>query len=184
MKIDKTTIGISVLLAAVVALTVFSASLPTMAGVGDAVQNATVSANTTAIKICAQGGNTSYLVSYWNFTVQTGSTSDTPVNNWSETQNPTADQSGICTLNNTHSAAMTVYLQNGSWTDDTVVTSYYYNSSNLTSNGEYPTIDLAMDGTEQNLGSMTTNTNISLWLKLTGGKKGTATSTFNVTSEV
>jgi len=183
MKIDKITIGLSIVLAAVVALTVFSASFP--ASGTDAVQNATVSANTTAINICAQGGNTSYLVTYWNFTVQTGAICDTPVNNWNETQNPTANQSGICTLNNTHTADMTVYIQNGSWTGSSVVTDYKYNSSNSTTNGEYPTaLDIVFDGTEQNLGSMTTNTNISLWLKLTGGKRGTATSTFTVTSEV
>lgn len=183
MKIDKVTIGLSVALVAVAVLAVFSASFPVSGE--DATQNATVSANTTAINICAQGGNTSYLVTYWNFSVQTGATCDTPTNNWSETQDPAANQSGICTLNNTNAESMTVYIQNGTWTDSSVVTNYCYNSSNSSSVGEYPTaIDIAMDGIEQNLGSLTAGKNISMWLKLDGGKKGTTTSTFTVTSEV
>ncbi|KAF5411130.1 MAG: hypothetical protein C5S38_09715 [Candidatus Methanophagaceae archaeon] len=101
MELDKTTIGLSLILAVVVAMLVFSASLPVSGS--DAVQNVTVSRNTSAVAIVAQNGDTGTAISYWNFTGVSGATVADPQNSNSEAQDPAADQHGICALNNTNS---------------------------------------------------------------------------------
>jgi hypothetical protein len=182
------TIGLSIVLVAVVALAVFSASFP--ASGTKAVQNATVTQNTTAIVICAQGGNTSYLVSYWNFTGYSGAINETPVNNWSEQQNPGQEQHGICTLNNTNTVyPMTTYIKttngtnNGDWSDPSVIEdgNTWYNRTS----GTAPTaIDLSLNHSiYANVGTIDKNANMSVWVKVQFRSPGTANSLFTVTAE-
>ena len=183
MKIDKTTIGLSLILAVVVAMTVFSASLP-VSGTG-AEQNVTVSKNTSAVKIVSQTGDAGIAISYWNFTGVIGATVANPQNSGSETQDPAVDQKGICTLNNTNSQTMSaVYISNGSWSADVVSDYKYYASATGANPTDAAGINLAMTGSEIDIGSITNNENTSLWLKVVLKGSGSATSTFTVTSEI
>lgn len=183
MEIDKTTVGLSIILAVVVALTVFSASFPVSGS--NAVQNVTVSKNTSAVKIVSQTGVVGTEISYWNFTGVTGATVATPTNNLLETQDPGTNQKGICTLNNTNSQTMSaVYISNGSWTADVVSDYKYYVSATGANPTDAAGINVAMTGSEIDIGSITNNENTSLWLKVVLKGSGSATSTFTVTSEV
>ena len=184
MEIDKTTVGLSLILAVVVAMLVFSASLPVCGS--ESVQNVTVSRNTSAVKIVAQTGVAADGVNYWNFTGTSGAINATPVNNRPETQNPTENQSGICTLNNTNSQTMSaVYITNGTWDGASVIADYkYYKHESGTAPGSAALIDTQMDGTAKSVGAITNNANTSIWLKVELKGSGSATSTFTVTSEI
>jgi hypothetical protein len=184
MEIDKTTVGLSIILAVVVALTVFSASFPVSGS--DAEQNVTVSRNTSAVTIVAQDGNASKTVNYWNFTGMSGAINATPVNDQSDVQDPGANQGGICTLNNTNSQPMSaVYITNGSWGGDSVVKDYkFYKHESGTAPGSAANINTPMTGTAQTVGSISNNANTSIWLKVELKGAGSSTSTFTVTSEV
>jgi hypothetical protein len=184
MEIDKTTIGLSLILAVVVAMLVFSASLPATAE--DATQNATSTVNTSAVKIVAQDGNASKTVTYWNFTGMSGTINATPTNNQGDVQDPGTNQKGICTLNNTNSQPMSaVYITNSSWSDNSVIKDYkYYNHTSGTAPGTAADIITAMDGSDEDVGAISADGNTSIWLKVQLKGKGSATSTFTVTSEV
>lgn len=183
MELDKTTVGLSLILAVVVAMLVFSASLP-VSGSG-AEQNVTVSKNTTAVKIVSQTGDAGTSITYWNFTGVTGATVADPENSATQTQDPTTNQKGICTLNNTNSQPMsTVYISNGSWTADVISEYKYYFSSTGANPTNAAGINLDMTGSEIGIGSIASNANTSLWLKVVLKGSGTATSTFTVTSEI
>lgn len=177
MKIDKPTIGLSVALAAVAVLIVFSASFPA-SGTG-ATQNATVTANTTAIKICAQNGSADYAVNYWNFSGQAGATVDNPTNGLSETQDTTQNHKPVACLNNTNAQAMTVTLNAGTFGSNTVYAEYYNNSA-TTPPSWSGDIQGAGDIT---YGSLAQNVNGTLWLRVILKSAGSGTSTFTVTCE-
>jgi|GEM_PF-3375020 len=190
MKIDKITIGLSIVLVAVVALTVFSASLP--ASGSTAEQNASVSVNTTAIKIVCQNGSAAYVVNYWNFSGETGATVTDPQNEHGETQDVDTDQNAVACLNNTNDDPMSIHITAGTWDPSDRITSENFNVSNhtcpTTAAANWTAFTL---GTEVDLDSsnapgdtITANGNWSLWLKVQLNKAGTSKSTFNVTSEL
>ena len=177
MKIDKPSIGLSVALVAVAVLAVFSASFPAL---GDtAEQNATVTANTTAIKICAQNGSADYEVNYWNFSGQAGATVDNPTNSLGETQDTTQNHKPVACLNNTNAQIMTVTLNAGTFGSNTVYAEYYNNSATTPSSWSGD-IQGAGDIT---YGSLAQNVNGTLWLRVILKSAGSGTSTFTITCE-
>lgn len=184
MKIDKPSIGLSVALAAVAVLAVFSASFP--ASGTDATQNATVTTNITAIKVCAQNGSVDHQVNYWNFSGQSGAINDTPVNDLGGQQALQA-QEGICTLNNTDNTyPMTTYISTSSGGNDWSNTNVIENGKtwcNYTDSVAPAAIDKLLNSTVQSVGSIDVNNNKSVWVKVQFKHPGSATSTFSVTAE-
>jgi len=192
MKIDKITIGLSIVLAAVVALAVFSASFP--ASGTDAVQNATVTRNITAIKIAPANGTyeATTEITYWNFTGTSGATVDDPTNSQGDTQVTGTNQSAVACLNNTNAAAaMTVSITNDTFSGTNIVSKEEYNITDGMYVGYHdPAIWFeATDWTELTAANapaatLGANVNWSVWVRIDVKKAGTATSTFNVTAEV
>lgn len=192
MKIDETTIGLSIVLAAVVALAVFSASFP--ASGSEAEQNATVSANISAIKIVPQNGTyeAATVINYWNFTGTSGATVDNPTNSLGETQDTSTNFSAVACLNNTNAdAAMTISITNSTFSPADKVVYEKYNITDGMHVDYYGAAEWfeATDWTELNATNAPSDTlapwgNWSLWVKVELGKAGSATSTFNVTAEV
>ncbi len=183
MKIDHITIGLSAALvaiafASVVTLTLFSVSAPVSGSTSE--QNATVTANTTAIVICAQNGSADHPIAYWNFTGQSGTTVTDPTNSLGETQDIDTDHKPVACLNNTNAQTMTVTLSAGTFTG-TTVSAEYYNNSATTPPGWSENIQGTGDIT---YGSLAPNVNGTLWLKVNLQSAGSGTSTFTVTSEL
>jgi hypothetical protein len=177
MKRDNAIIGLSVLLAVVVALTVFSASLPALGNTAE--QNAAVTVNTTAVIVCAQNGSADYPVNYWNFTGQAGATVDNPTNDIGGTQDVGTNHKPVACLNNTNEQTMTVYINAGTFSSDTVYQELY-NDSATTPSGWSSNIQGAGDIT---YGSLAQNVNGTLWLRVILKSAGSGASTFNVTCE-
>jgi hypothetical protein len=177
MKIDKPTIGLPVAFAAVAVLIVFSASFPAL---GDtAEQNAAVTANTTAIKICSQNGSADYAVNYWNFSGQAGTTVDNPTNSLGEAQDTTQNHKPVACLNNTNAQTMTVTLNAGTFSGSTVYAEYYNNSVTVP-----PSWSGDIQGAgDITYGSLAQNANGTLWLRVILKSAGSGTSTFTVTCE-
>jgi hypothetical protein len=193
MKIDKNpfaksvygkslrgTIGLSIVLAALVALAVLSASFPALGT--EAVQNVTVAANVTAIKIVPQNGtyHAATVINYWNFTGQSGATVDNPTNSLGQVQDTAVNTSPVACLNNTNpSTTMTVTINAATFSPNLVSSEDF---SNVTL-GTNPTwYDLPF-GSDKYYGSLNSTENKTLWLKVTLTGSGSATSTFNVTAE-
>ncbi len=187
MEIDKTTVGLSLILAVVVAILVFSASLPVSGS--ESVQQATVTKNITAVKIVAQDGTTTNTVTHWNFVGQSGATVTDPTNSETETQDITTNQSAVACLNNTNTVVMTVYITSGAWSDvTTTVSSESWNVSDGTKPAGWtvftPGTEVKLTGSNAPSATLTNNGNWSLWLKATLNEPGSATSTFDVTCEL
>jgi hypothetical protein len=99
VKRDQT-IGLLALLVALVALAVFSASLPVMADY-QAEQNATVTKSET---LQIKNQNETYDVTYWNFTASIGTNSTDVNNSWAESQNPTDNNTPVARIENPNPA--------------------------------------------------------------------------------
>ena len=113
MKTDKTTIGLSIVLAAVVALAVFSASSPVL-GDHSALQEVNVVKSVTAVEIRNQTCQVE--VAGWNFSGAAGAIDVAPVNNLGEQQNENNINEAVATLyNNDTVYNMTMYLNISSW---------------------------------------------------------------------
>lgn len=179
---DKT-VGLLVLLAALVALAVFSASLPAMAGY-EAEQNATVAKSTT-LEIKNQ--NETYDVSYWNFTASIGTNSTTVTNSWAESQNPADNTTPVARIYNTNSALdLIIYLNASTFTGGATVSNEWYNLTNTTDNStDADNISTSLPfNTDTDTGNTLYSTEFrNLWLKIYETTSGTATSTFKVLGE-
>ena len=181
MELDKTTIGLSLILAVVVAMLVFSASLPVMAT--DATQSATVTKNVTAVVIVNQSGLAANTITGWAFSGISGETNATPANSGGELQGFDAS-TPVTYLNNTHSGPMLVFITASAWNQPTYVGHEYYTTSDPADAGAIgtqftygsPTGDITGGG-------LATNAKKGLWLKLELEKSGSASSTFTVESE-
>ncbi len=187
MGIDKTTIGLSLILAVVVAMLVFSASLPVSGS--ESVQNATVTKNITAVKIVGQSGAATPAVTHWNFSGQSGATVADPANSAGQTQVITTNQTAVACLNNTNTAAaMTVYITAGAWTGDNVISSESWNVSDGTKPAGWTVfaddVEVPLNISNAPNTTLSANGNWSLWLKAALNQGGSATSTFNVTCEL
>ena len=186
MELDKTTIGLSLILAVVVAMLVFSASLPVTAD--DATQSATVTKNTTAVTIMNQSAGEA--VSSWTFTGKAGEIDADPQNSVTETQNISATNESVATLKNVDTDYdMKVYLTFGAWSANDVGMEYYSITAKDTTAGSWSTVgtggDYAYDSEIDPAVTITENGGWNnLWLKLELLKVGTPTSTFIVESEV
>lgn len=181
MKIDKTTIGLSIVLAAVVALAVFSASLPAMADTAE--QNATVS-KATNMEILNQTGVTT--VTYWNFTATIGSNCSDPANSDGETQGPTDNSTPIARIKNpSGNPTLTIWLNAAIFSPDRV-SNEWYNITAITDNStDAPGINNALplgDDTDTSV-DITADNLMNLYLKIKPSQSGTATSTFSVLGE-
>lgn len=185
MKIDKTTIGLSIVLAALVALAVFSASLPAMA-THQAEQNATVSQATT-LEIMNQTGVVP--VTHWNFTASVGTNSTNVTNSGTDDvlQNAADSDKPVARIKNPDTNPnLIIYLNASAFIGTANVTKEWYNITATTEN----TTDA--DGINKALTwSTDTNTQVqinantfkNLWLKIYATKSGTSTSTFKVLGE-
>jgi hypothetical protein len=187
MELDKTTVGLSLILAVVVAMLVFSASLPVSGS--DAEQQATVTKNITAVKIVDHTGAATPTVTHWNFSGQSGATVADPKNSEDYAQDIANNQSAVACLNNTNTAAaMTVYITAGAWTGSNVISSESWNVSDGTKpagwNVFVPDDDVELTGLNAPAATLSANGNWSLWLKAVLNNSGSATSTFNVTCEL
>jgi len=184
MELDKTTIGLSLILAVVVAMLVFSASLPVTAD--DATQSATVTKNVTAVVIVNQSGLAANDISAWSFSGVAGETNATPANtgtNGGELQGFAAG-TPVTFLNNTHSGAMLVHITAGVWANADLVGTEYYtttaptDASNINNDFVYGTSEEITSGS-----GLAADAKQGLWLKLELKKDGTTTSNFLVESE-
>lgn len=187
MELDKTTIGLSLILAVVVAMLVFSASLPVSGS--DAEQQATVTKNITAVKIVGHTGAATSTVIHWNFSGQSGATVADPKNSDGHAQVITTNQTAVACLNNTNTAAaMTVYITAGAWTDNNVISSESWNVSDGTKPAGWTVfagdIEVPLTISNAPAATLSANGNWSLWLKAVLNNSGSATSTFNVTCEL
>lgn len=182
VKRDKT-IGLLVLLAALVVIAVFSASLPVMADY-QAEQNATVAKSETLLIKNQTGVDT---VTYWNFTATVGTNSTTVNNSKDESQDPTDNESAVARIQNPNSALnLIIYLNASTFTGGATVSNEWYNLTNTTDN----TTDAANISTSLPFDQDTTSGNTiyatelrNLWLKIYATTSGTATSTFKVLGE-
>ncbi|KAF5437661.1 hypothetical protein C5S35_02945 [Candidatus Methanophagaceae archaeon] len=181
MELDKTTIGLSLILAVVVAMLVFSASLPVMAT--DATQSATVTKNVTAVVIVNQSGLAANTITGWAFSGISGETNATPANSGGELQGFDAS-TPVTYLNNTHSGSMLVYITAGAWNESTHVGSEYYTTLDPADASAISTLFVYDTATNDiSGGGLATNAKQGLWLKLELEKSGSASSTFTVESE-
>jgi len=181
VKRDQT-VGLLALLAALVALAVFSASSPVMADY-QAEQNATV-AKATTINICAWD-NTS-AVNYWNFTGIVGGNNNTPVNSNTtpEQQAPgEADKPVARLVNSNPSLNFIIYLNAGTFSNN-VVDYEYFNTSDIGSTNGSTWVQFAAWDTDTSTGdTILQSDKKNLWLNVTFGKSGVGTSTFKVLGE-
>ena len=177
------TIGLLVLLAALVALAVFSASLPVMA-VYQAEQNATVTKSETLL-ILNQTGETA--VNYWNFTASIGVNSTTVNNSIPETQNLSSSSTPVARIENPNPVLdLIIYFNASTFTGGATVSNEWCNvtdtTDNTTDNASINTplpFDQEVDTTVQ----IDATTLKNLWLKIYATKSGVATSTFKVLGE-
>jgi len=182
VKRDQT-VGLLVLLVALVALAVFSASLPVIA-VYQAEQNATVAKSETLLILNQTGVDP---VTYWNFTASIATNSTAVNNSKNEAQNTTNNNTPVARINNPNSALnLIIYFNASTFTGTATVSNEWYNVTNTdenTTNATY--VDKALTfGTETNT-AVTINSNNykNLWLKIYATKSGVATSTFKVLGE-
>jgi len=183
MKIDETTIGLSLVLAALVALTVFSASFPAIAD--PVTQEASVTKNITAIDFMNQTGVSS--ITGWTFSGVSGTTVQ-PQNSNTEDQEAGTNNKAVSRLKNTDSSSMDVYLYSAEF-NATAVATVSNERMNVTASGENVTI-AQLTGTITTTCPATATTTIvgsgtkDLWLKLTLGQSGAAEATFHADCEV
>ena len=181
MELDKTTIGLSLILAVVVAMLVFSASLPVMAT--DASQSATVTKNVTAVVIVDQSGLAANTIAGWAFSGIAGETNATPANSGGELQGFAAS-TPVTYLNNTHSGPMLVFITAGAWDVPAYVGSEYYTTSDPANASAIDTLFTYGTSVEITSGSgLAKDAKQGLWLKLELKKSGSASSNFIVESE-
>ena len=182
VKRDQT-IGLLVLLAALVVIAVFSASLPVMA-VYQAEQNATVTKSETLLIKNQTGVDT---VTYWNFTASIGVNSTTVTNSNDEAQNSTDNESAVARIENPNPALnLIIYFNASTFTGGATVSNEWCNvtdtTDNTTDNASINTplpFDQEVDTTVQ----IDATTLKNLWLKIYATKSGVATSTFKVLGE-
>jgi hypothetical protein len=184
MKTDRTTLGLLVLLAALVVLALFSASLPVMADY-QAEQNITVAKSETLL-IRNQTGVEN--VTYWNFTATIGTNSTTVNNSKGESQNPSDNSTPLARIENPNSALDLIIYLNASIFSPDIVQNEWYNVTNTTDNtgaadGSGISTALPFD-TDTDTGNTIYATEFrNLWLKIYADQSGTATSTFKVLGE-
>ncbi|RZN43475.1 MAG: hypothetical protein EFT35_01235 [Methanophagales archaeon ANME-1-THS] len=177
------TVGLVVLLATLVALAVFSASLPVMADY-QAEQNVTVSKSETLL---IKNQNETYDVTYWNFTATIGTNSTDVINSWAESQNPSDNNTPVARIQNPNSALdLIIYLNASEFSGTATVSNEWYNLTNTTDNttdADGISTALTFD-TDTDTGNTIYATEFrNLWLKIYATTSGTATSTFKVLGE-
>lgn len=185
MEIDKTTVGLSLILAVVVAMLVFSTSSLVMANT--ASQNVTVTKNVTAVVIVNQSGLAANDITGWAFSGVAGETNATPANAGSNGGQLQGFAAGtpVTFLNNTHSGSMLVHITAGVWGNASLVGTEYYittapaDASQINNDFVYGTSEEITGGI-----GLAADAKKGLWLKLQLKRDGTTTSEFLVESEV
>jgi hypothetical protein len=182
VKRDQT-IGLLVLLAALVVIAVFSASLPVMA-VYQAEQNATVTKSETLLILNQTGVDT---VTYWNFTASIGTNSTTVNNSNDEAQDPADNNASVARIENPNPALnLIIYFNASTFTGTATVSNEWCNVTDTTDNvtDEYGINTPLTFNQEVNTTAQIDATTLkNLWLKIYATKSGTATSTFKVLGE-
>jgi hypothetical protein len=182
VKRDQT-IGLLVLLAALIVIAVFSASLPVMA-VYQAEQNATVTKSLT-LEIRNQTGVDP--VTYWNFTASIGTNSTTVNNSNDEAQDPADNNASVARIENPNPALnLIIYFNASTFTGTATVSNEWCNVTDTTDNvtDEYGINTPLTFNQEVNTTAQIDATTLkNLWLKIYATKSGTATSTFKVLGE-
>ncbi len=182
MKIDKTTLGLLVILAALVALAVFSASFPAMAG-SQAEQNVSVS-KATNMEILNQTGVTA--VTYWNFSATVGLNCSDPQNSEVETQNPADNSTPIARIKNPSTNPTLVIWLNAAEFSPKYVSNEWYNITAITdnsTNAEGINVVLSLGSDTNTNVTIAADNSKNLYLKIKPSQSGTATSTFSVLGE-
>jgi hypothetical protein len=181
VKRDQT-IGLLVLLAALVVIAVFSASLPVMA-VYQAEQNATVTKSETLLILNQTGVDT---VNYWNFTASIGTNSTTVNNSIPETQNLSSNNTPVARIENPNELLdLIIYFNASTFTGTATVSNEWCNVTDTTDNTTEDGINtpLTFDQEVNTTAQIDATTLKNLWLKIYATKSGTATSTFKVLGE-